>query len=249
MYSITYINTFKLYNDWSEPKEEYGRLMVDGNKSFYQSYNSMSRDSLKANNKFDRSQRGFFSFNTYAISIENEDVLYEDVIFEDEYFYKEKIDLAWKIGKNNKIINGYKCKNASVNYGGRLWEAWYAVDIPINAGPYKFKGLPGLIVKLTDSTNSYSFEIYSIVVKELKTLSKFYHLKPLEQRIEMSHKEFNKFRYEFEKLSLNDRINYGKSGPRLELIVTGLDDADDMRANVKNTSTARSNFIEIDHKK
>jgi hypothetical protein len=40
--------------------------------------------------------------------------------------------------------------------------AWYATDIPISRGPYKFAGLPGLILKIADTENLYSFECIAI---------------------------------------------------------------------------------------
>ncbi len=37
--------------------------------------------------------------------------------------------------------------------------AWYTTEIPINDGPYKFFGLPGLIIKLYDEKEHYVFEM------------------------------------------------------------------------------------------
>jgi len=46
--------------------------------------------------------------------------------------------------------------------GGRHWIAWFAPSIPISEGPYKFSGLPGLIIKLSDSNNFWNFEFTSL---------------------------------------------------------------------------------------
>lgn len=37
--------------------------------------------------------------------------------------------------------------------------AWYTVDIPLPYGPYKFYGLPGLVVEVEDSTHLYVWEL------------------------------------------------------------------------------------------
>ena len=39
-----------------------------------------------------------------------------------------------------------------------MWTAWFAAGIPIAEGPWKLKGLPGLILKAADDTGSYVFE-------------------------------------------------------------------------------------------
>lgn len=63
----------------------------------------------------------------------------------------------WKIFKETKKIHSYLCKKATINFGGRLWEAWFTDEIPINDGPYKFFGLPGLILEIYDSEKDYHF--------------------------------------------------------------------------------------------
>ena len=52
---------------------------------------------------------------------------------------------------------------------GRNWIAWYTTDIPIQDGPYKFNGLPGLILKINDETGSHSFQF--IGIKKIKSIN------------------------------------------------------------------------------
>jgi GLPGLI family protein len=40
-------------------------------------------------------------------------------------------------------------KKATVNYAGRDWSAWYNLTYQLH-GPYKFHGLPGLVMMLKD---------------------------------------------------------------------------------------------------
>lgn len=40
---------------------------------------------------------------------------------------------------------------------GRKWTAWFSLDIPISDGPYKFRGLPGLIIFLYEDNNKHNF--------------------------------------------------------------------------------------------
>lgn len=78
------------------------------------------------------------------------------------YQIKEHNDLIWNVLPEYNEILGYKVQKAITKYKGRNWIAWFCSDIPISDGPYKFKGLPGLILKIFDSTNSHLFEIKGI---------------------------------------------------------------------------------------
>ncbi|SDR06083.1 GLPGLI family protein [Chryseobacterium soldanellicola] len=61
----------------------------------------------------------------------------------------------WKILPDKQKIGEYNTQKATTTYGGREWTAWFSTDIPFQDGPYKFYGLPGLIVKLEDKTGSH----------------------------------------------------------------------------------------------
>lgn len=67
----------------------------------------------------------------------------------------------WSISNISDTISGLYCQQATIRYGGRDYTAWYAPEIPISDGPYVFNGLPGLIVKITDSRGWYSFQLKS----------------------------------------------------------------------------------------
>ena len=68
----------------------------------------------------------------------------------------------WNILNEMKQIAGYKCQKATCRFRGRDYIAWFTRDIPINEGPYKFSGLPGLIVKIYDTKEHYDFELYMV---------------------------------------------------------------------------------------
>ena len=40
--------------------------------------------------------------------------------------------------------------------------AWFTSEIPIQRGPWKFGGLPGLIVKISDAKKEYNFELVKL---------------------------------------------------------------------------------------
>lgn len=79
------------------------------------------------------------------------------------YTYESPDKLDWKIDhKSTSTIGGYKCSKAVVNTGGKKFMAWFTYEIPISDGPYKFRGLPGLILKISDVNNNIRFELISI---------------------------------------------------------------------------------------
>jgi GLPGLI family protein len=85
--------------------------------------------------------------------------LYERIMHKD-YHFEEKVKFNWIVqNTTDTLIAGYKCKKAHTFFKGRKYEAWYSLDIPINEGPYKFKGLPGLIIKIEDIDKEHCFEL------------------------------------------------------------------------------------------
>lgn len=61
-----------------------------------------------------------------------------------------------------KTIENFNCRKAKTNFGGRRWIAYYSTDISISDGPYKFAGLPGLILELYSEDNDYHFLMRSL---------------------------------------------------------------------------------------
>jgi GLPGLI family protein len=68
----------------------------------------------------------------------------------------------WKIYNETQIIHGYKCQKATCTFRGRNYIAWFTHEIPVSDGPWKFTGLPGLIIKVYDTKEHYNFELYSL---------------------------------------------------------------------------------------
>lgn len=73
-------------------------------------------------------------------------------------FYTEPLgEIQWEITDSTKTVLGYDCIKATANYHGRNWTAWFAPDIPLQEGPWKLTGLPGLILEASESTGQHSF--------------------------------------------------------------------------------------------
>ena len=63
----------------------------------------------------------------------------------------------WEIIDETKEIMGFQCFKATADYRGRRWTAWFTPEIPVQDGPWKLCGLPGLILEAVDSGNVYHF--------------------------------------------------------------------------------------------
>jgi GLPGLI family protein len=77
--------------------------------------------------------------------------------FDDEYFecyLKENmVDFEWRLGEEKKDILGYKCNQARSHFRGREYTAWFTTELPFKAAPWKFYGLPGVILEVTSKEN------------------------------------------------------------------------------------------------
>ena len=81
----------------------------------------------------------------------------QDFIYEDELNAQQ-----WEIKDSTKTILDYPCQMAACNFRGREWTAWFTTDIPVSDGPWKFGGLPGLIMEAYDKGNQYVFTIVGL---------------------------------------------------------------------------------------
>uniref|UniRef100_UPI0040278C0D GLPGLI family protein n=1 Tax=Bacteroides cellulosilyticus TaxID=246787 RepID=UPI0040278C0D len=77
--------------------------------------------------------------------------------------YSEKTpEQNWTIHNDTSTIIGHLCQKATCYFRGRNYTAWFALDIPICNGPWKFGGLPGIILKVYDDKQLYTFECVKI---------------------------------------------------------------------------------------
>lgn len=174
IYNIVYTLDYKL----DKQKEVFLRENFDlvGNKEFsiFESQGKFKRDSLISisGNKVYLDNSKLPKYNqAYSVIKFKDSLLYQEPMPVQNYKYKERLITNWQIiTEKRKKVNGYDCMLATTNYGGRIWEAWYTLEIPIQEGPYKFSGLPGLIVELYDQEKHYNFRMHSFKLNSSKNL-------------------------------------------------------------------------------
>ena len=79
----------------------------------------------------------------------------EFIIPSDIEGYEPTPDMAWTLLDDTATISGYLCQKATTTFRGVEWQAWYTEEIPSSAGPWRLRGLPGLIVKAESKVHTF----------------------------------------------------------------------------------------------
>lgn len=137
-------------------KQNY-HLDITGDEVLYYSRDYFTADSLIKNNipfpadlKLSTStilkhKKGISTFNEYD--------LLESTVLD----LQTKDVQIWTLTNEKKQLDNLTLQKATTTWGARNWIAWFAKDIPFQEGPYKFHGLPGMIVEVSDDQNNYKF--------------------------------------------------------------------------------------------
>lgn len=116
-------------------------------------------------NKYKQQQEraaSYFDQTVWKNALQNTMEVYS-VIVPNYYKYQEPCTLGeWNFVDSTATVCGYTCSMATINYGGRSWKAYYTNDIPAAFGPWKFGGLPGLILQIEDVSGAISFKAIQI---------------------------------------------------------------------------------------
>lgn len=163
-------------------QEDFALLIHDNKTSEFLSYIKFKNDSTKtiALKEFKKKGLGSLSFDykygqskfndVVSKNYINKETLFEKQLYDKIFIVKNQCTIVWKIYSEKDIYLGYSIQKASTEFGGRKWTAWFTTEIPVQDGPYKFHGLPGLILKLNDSENEFMYKMKSIT-KETNDIS------------------------------------------------------------------------------
>lgn len=175
-------------------KTEMAFLDITPENSIFYGEKRLQRDSLFKRSvetkNFDRSQMQNLRSNIDFViekDTKSGNKIFKSRIARDNYLYTEDRTMNWKILPETAKIGDYKTQKAETDFAGRTWFAWFTTDIPIQDGPYKFSGLPGLIVKVEDSTGDFSFDL-----KEAKKINAIATFEERGSVITLKRKDFEK---------------------------------------------------------
>ena len=68
----------------------------------------------------------------------------------------------WQLIDEDSVVCGYPCKKAKTSFRGRIWTVWYSPLLQYSDGPWKFCGLPGLVLKADEAEGKLSFNCKKI---------------------------------------------------------------------------------------
>ena len=166
-------------------RSEVMSLLIGASNSRFRSRQALAQDSLLTTTEgqpfnaasaqlfADKLSKLPFSRFTYTIykNPAAKQVLFYSKMGNKLYAYPEPENaMPWQITPLTATVAGYACQQATTVFAGRIWEAWFTREVPIAQGPYKFCGLPGLIVKVSDAKNAYSFELTKLTRLKIPVL-------------------------------------------------------------------------------
>lgn len=157
-----FIYEFKYKKDSLSDKIEKEEMVLDIDDKEVQFYEFRALEIDSLNKNISGSSSYTFPFAKLKRNLASEKNMNYNFVA-DSYFAYESIDkMKWIIKSDTKTKEKWKLQKAITNFGGRIWEAWFTADIPYSEGPFKFRGLPGLIIELRDSKNNFSYELIRI---------------------------------------------------------------------------------------
>lgn len=103
------------------------------------------------------------------------DFFFRELYIEDSFYVRDTLNLDWQLKDGIKEIAGFQCNEAFIKFRGRDYTVWYTIDIPYSFGPWKFHGLPGLILEIVEKEGVFKAEAYKVSIENVEN---FVSLKP-----------------------------------------------------------------------
>lgn len=211
--------------DRSRREKETMLLHIGPKISKFFSYNLFLRDSILAASNLENILKTGGSVNLPEFNLPNASymeiykdrksgkTLFTDRVASNRFSVEEKTpDFNWTVTGEKKNILGYEVTKATCSFRGRDYTVWFADEIPVPDGPWKFSGLPGLILEAYDTKMEYVY-----MIKGLKKLDNV----PIEKEdgkfISAGLKAYQRARRMYEE----NPIDYVNSATDLKITVSG----------------------------
>lgn len=154
---VRYLFTWSKLHDSSQPHTEQRTILV-GRNNIYSRNEALYQNDSVATSLMAKGAKGVALYSNPTVPYEvwtnretkNTEISYR-VPFDNmviSFAFPSNI-IQWSINEDEKqVVLGYACSKATTLYRGRTVTAWFSEDLPYDAGPYCFTGLPGLIMKI-----------------------------------------------------------------------------------------------------
>ncbi len=144
-----------------------GQLSIADGKSMYgtktyENYKPVENDTMMFKRAKDfqsfiikdyNNKKSFFQGNSPFLKDKN--AYYTDTLY----------PMKWTVTGISKKIDQYTCFKAFSIFRGRAYSAWFTPDLAFSEGPWKFGGLPGLIMELYDEEKAIYYKFISLEYK------------------------------------------------------------------------------------
>lgn len=167
-YKIIYDFKWRTEKGSKEYNSELTALIKNNEASYFESLAKFKYDSLKTvlvkqgSRSFSSPEEKWKLQALISKNFKSQTTVSEENFFDKVYFTSYTCKPNWKIHQEKSRLFNYTVQKAETDFGGRKWIAWFTNEVPVNDGPYKFFGLPGLILKISDSEENFIFEIKGI---------------------------------------------------------------------------------------
>lgn len=165
------IVSYTYYSNLGRATQSDWNLLFEGNKSIFMG--SMNVEFINNSAPMGPNDKSFElkvnnQLTPHIINDFSNDSIYsQGLVFRDPYYVQDPIlSPEWELKPDTKVISGFSCKKATTEFRGRIFEVWYTTEIPVNFGPWKLNGLPGLILLATDSKNQLEFRATKVKLNE-----------------------------------------------------------------------------------
>lgn len=127
------------------------------------------------NYRLSKSQNRYILFK----NLTTQEIYHNYHLISKTFYVKDSLsNMKWILLDSTEVILGYKCQLAKTKFRGREYFASFTTEIDIQNGPWKFHGLPGMILKVISNDH---YEDYRMECIEMK-----YHT----ENIENAYKDF-----------------------------------------------------------
>ena len=151
-----------------------GKLIFSRNKSsFIYKKNKKQKWYLETDKTYQKVYTDSLGYQVFTDLVSKELQVREFCRLKQPFIYTDKVAIKWKLEDKQKEIGGLQCAKASTRFRGRDYIVWYALEVPTSAGPWKFNGLPGLIISVKDKRGEVSMSLQSL---KLGTQTDFHKL-------------------------------------------------------------------------
>ncbi|MBR1379091.1 MAG: GLPGLI family protein [Bacteroidaceae bacterium] len=101
-------------------------------------------------------QEAYLHMPTVWTGYPNGQTTVRDWIFPHEFEGTEPTpEIAWTLTDDTLTVSGYYCQTATCKFRGVAWTVCYTEEIPSSAGPWRLRGLPGLILKAESEAHTF----------------------------------------------------------------------------------------------